>query len=305
MTGGVTGVVPAFAAGQVQRHAERRAGFDPVQALGQGARVLGLWQGQVPLRDGGGLWLAPGQFLAPDPDVAPGMIYLGRTPDLGEVLAQSLGDGDAPPDLPPGIRWGDLRQAMLDMTPDEAELAATAKSLLVWHKSHRFCSACGAPSAMAEAGWQRKCPACQTAHFPRTDPVVIMLVTRGDLLLLGRSPGWPDGMYSTLAGFMEPGETVEAAVRREVAEETGIRIGRVRYLSSQPWPFPASLMLGCHAEALSDTITLDPAELEDALWVTSAQMVSILAGLHPTIKPMRRGAIAQSLVANWLADRGE
>ena len=300
----MTGVVPAFAAGQVQRHAERRAGFDPVQAQAQGARILGLWQGQVPLCEAGGLWLTAHGFPQPDPgDPKAEMIYLGQTPDLGEVMAQSLGDGDTPPDLPPGTHWADLRQAMLDMTSDEAELAATAKALLIWHRSHRFCSACGAPSTMAEAGWQRKCPDCQTAHFPRTDPVVIMLVTRGDNLLLGRSPGWPEGMYSTLAGFMEPGETVEAAVRREVAEETGIQIGRVRYLSSQPWPFPASLMLGCHAEALSDTITLDPAELEDALWVTSAQMVSILAGLHPTIKPMRRGAIAQSLVVNWLADR--
>ena len=129
-----------------------------------------------------------------------------------------------------------------------------------------------------------------------------MLVTDGNRLLLGRSPGWPDGMYSLLAGFVEPGETMEAAVRREVAEETGVQIGAVGYLASQPWPFPASLMLGCRAEALTTEITLDPDELQDALWVSREDMVAVLAGSHPRIRPSRRGSIAKFIITAWLAD---
>jgi NAD+ diphosphatase len=184
-----------------------------------------------------------------------------------------------------------------------AELAATAKAILHWHASHGFCAACGAATQVTQGGWQRTCPACGAHHFPRTDPVVIMLVTRGNALLLGRSPAWPEGMYSLLAGFVEPGETLEAAVRREVFEEAGIRVGGVRYLASQPWPFPASLMFGCAAEAMDDTITRDPAELEDALWITREEMVTVMAGAHPRIRASRKGAIAHFLVTNWLADR--
>jgi len=153
------------------------------------------------------------------------------------------------------------------------------------------------------AGWQRNCPACGAHHFPRTDPVVIMLVTRGNSVLIGRSPGWPDGMYSLLAGFVEPGETLEAAVRREVFEETGVRVGPVRYLASQPWPFPASLMFGCQGEALEGAITIDPAEIEDALWLTREEMVTVMAAAHPRIRAPRRGAIAHFLAEAWLADR--
>jgi NAD+ diphosphatase len=149
-------------------------------------------------------------------------------------------------------------------------------------------------------GWQRNCPDCGRSHFPRTDPVVIMLITRDDSVLVGRSPGWPEGMYSLLAGFVEPGETMEAAVRREVFEEAGIKVGHVDYLASQPWPFPASLMFGCSGEALSSEITLDPAELEDAMWVTRADMEIVFAGNHPIMKPAREGAIAHFLLDNWL-----
>ena len=165
-----------------------------------------------------------------------------------------------------------------------------------------FCAKCGAPSEVSQGGWQRGCPACKAQHFPRTDPVVIMLITRGNSVLMGRSPGWPQGMYSLLAGFVEPGETIEAAVRREVVEESGIKVGAVSYLASQPWPFPASLMFGCMGEAESDEITVDPDELEDARWVTREEMMQVFAGEHPEIKPARKGAIAHFLLHNWLAD---
>ena len=209
------------------------------------------------------------------------------------------------PALPDTNSFQDLRGLMASMTVRDAEMAATAKAMLQWHATHGFCAACGAASQVSHAGWQRTCALCGAHHFPRTDPVVIMLVVRGNSLLLGRSAAWPAGMYSLLAGFVEPGETPEAAVRREVAEETGISVGPVRYLASQPWPFPASLMFGCIAEATSDSITIDPAELEDALWVTREDLVAVFGGQHPTIKASRKGAIAHFLMRNWLADRLE
>ncbi len=207
------------------------------------------------------------------------------------------------PALPEDHAFVELRGVMTRLSPRDAELVATAKALLQWHTSHGFCATCGAPSEVAMGGWQRNCPACGAHHFPRTDPVVIMLVTHGNSVLLGRSPGWPEGMYSLLAGFVEPGETLEAAVRREVFEEAGIRLGAVGYLASQPWPFPASLMFGCRAEALTTEIALDPVEIEDALWITREEMVAVVAGEHPRLKPPRRGAIAQFLIQAWLSDR--
>jgi NAD+ diphosphatase len=199
----------------------------------------------------------------------------------------------------------ELRAAMMRLSPLDAELAATAKGVLGWHQSHRFCARCGAESQPSPGGWQRKCDACGGHHFPRTDPVVIMLITHGNSLLLGRSPGWPDGMYSLLAGFVEPGETLEAAVRREVKEETNVDVGAVRYLASQPWPFPSSLMFGCAGEATSSAITIDPVEIEDALWVTREELLAVFAGQHPQILPARKGAIAHFLMENWLSDRLE
>ena len=206
------------------------------------------------------------------------------------------------PDLPKDHVFAELRRLMTLLGRRDAELAATAKAIIGWHDSHRFCARCGAPSEVSHAGWQRSCPSCKAHHFPRTDPVVIMLITHGNSVLMGRSPGWPEGMYSLLAGFVEPGETLEAAVRREVFEESGIEVGEVSYLSSQPWPFPASLMFGCAGEALGRDITIDPVEIEDAIWVTRDDMMTAFAGEHPVLKPARRGAIAHFLLQNWLAD---
>ena len=206
------------------------------------------------------------------------------------------------PDLPEGLVFAELRRIMTWLSPRDAELAAMAKALFGWHETHLFCARCGAASEMTMAGWQRDCPACDGKHFPRTDPVVIMLITHGNSVLMGRSPGWPDGMYSLLAGFVEPGETLEAAVRREVVEEAGVKVGQVTYLASQPWPFPASLMFGCAGEALSREITIDPVEIEDAIWVSREDMALAFAGEHPKLLPARKGAIAHFLLENWLAD---
>jgi len=172
-----------------------------------------------------------------------------------------------------------------------------------WHQSHRFCSQCGVQSDPTHGGWQRICPSCGAHHFPRSDPVAIMLVTHGNSVLVGRAAQWPAGMFSLLAGYIEPGETIEGAVRREVYEESGVRIGAVEYLASQPWPFPSSLMIGCKAEAISTEISIDPNELEEALWITREDMAAAFAGQHPRLTPARQGAIAQFLLRNWLADR--
>lgn len=209
------------------------------------------------------------------------------------------------PALPEDQGFTELRGVMTELTAREAELVVTAKAVLQWHRSHGFCSACGARSDMVQGGWQRTCPACAAQHFPRTDPVVIMLVTKGNSVLLGRNAAWPEGMFSLLAGFIEPGETIEAAVRREVMEETGVTCGPVSYLASQPWPFPASLMIGARTEAVTSDIVIDPEELETALWVTREELVQAFAGQHPTIRPSRKGAIANFILTNWLADRLE
>ena len=206
------------------------------------------------------------------------------------------------PSLSENQVFAELRRVMTWLNPRDAELAASGRAIFSWHESHGFCAKCGVQSVVSNAGWQRDCPACHAHHFPRTDPVVIMLITNGDNVLMGRSPGWPEGMYSLLAGFVEPGETLEAAVRREVFEESGVRVGDVSYLSSQPWPFPASLMFGCAGVALSDEINIDPVEIEDAMWVSRDEMMRIFAGQHPKILPARKGAIAHFLLENWLAD---
>ncbi len=198
--------------------------------------------------------------------------------------------------------FAELRRVMTWLSPRDAELAASGRALFEWHRSHKFCANCGAPSDMVQAGWQRGCPSCGRQHFPRTDPVVIMLITHGNSVLLGRSPGWPEGMYSLLAGFVEPGETLEAAVRREVFEESGIKVAEVGYLASQPWPFPASLMVGCWGRAVSQEISIDPQEIEDARWVSREDIMQALAGEHPWLLPARKGAIAHFLLQNWLAD---
>jgi NAD+ diphosphatase len=160
----------------------------------------------------------------------------------------------------------DVRALAPAITPGEAAVLAEARSLLDWHARHRFCAQCGSPSRAVSAGWVRQCPDCRASHFPRTDPVVIMLVVRGALALLGRNRRRPGARFSCLAGFVEPGETLEAAVRREVREESGVHAGRVRYLASQPWPFPSSLMMGFLAEGLTEEITVDPEEIAEARW---------------------------------------
>jgi NAD+ diphosphatase len=177
----------------------------------------------------------------------------------------------------------DLRSIAMQglVAHDHLPPLAEAKAMLHWHARHRFCSNCGARSNLVEAGWRRDCPACKATHFPRTDPVVIMLAINGDRCLLGRQTRFVKGMWSCLAGFVEPGETIEEAVRRETREEAGIACGKVRYFATQPWPFPMSLMIGCHAEALTSDIAIDTSELEDARWFDREEAAQMLLRRHP------------------------
>jgi NAD+ diphosphatase len=206
------------------------------------------------------------------------------------------------PDLPDTFAFGELRAVMSELSPVDSGNAAAARGIFAWHERHRFCANCGVGSVVDDAGWRRTCPACNAQHFPRTDPVVIMLIVHHNEVLLGRSPAWPEGMYSLLAGFMEPGESIEAAVRRETWEESSVVVGEVEYLSSQPWPFPSSLMIGCLGHALTTEITCDTVELEDAKWVSRETLLAAMHGGVPGLKPSRKGSIARFLLDRWLAD---
>lgn len=217
---------------------------------------------------------------------------------------------------PPANASGDrvpLRQAAARLSLADGGLAAYTAALLNWHRRHRYCSACGHGSDLTEGGLTRVCPNCGAEHHPRTDPVVIMLVEDGDRLLLGRQAAWPTGRYSALAGFVEPGESLEEAVAREVLEEAGVRVGTVSYISSQPWPFPASLMLGFTATYEDGEPTIGDEELQDVRWFTRSELEHAAAqpesdnwgspgdpGGELALPP--RLAIARRLIEHWLAD---
>jgi NAD+ diphosphatase len=185
--------------------------------------------------------------------------------------------------------------------PEQLSAIAMAKSMVSWHQRHGFCANCGTRTAMREGGWKRDCPNCKAEHFPRTDPVVIMLVTSGDKCLLGRQKQFPPGMYSCLAGFVEAAETIEDAVRREILEESGIRCTDVNYYMTQPWPYPSSLMIGCTARATSDDIVVDHTELEDARWFDREEARLMITRKHPDgLAGPHPFAIAHHLVGRWV-----
>jgi NAD+ diphosphatase len=213
------------------------------------------------------------------------------------------------PRNPPNSDWGkfiDVRSISSQLRPGEAGALAQARSMMAWHDNHGFCAVCGHTSQLQQAGYSRKCEndACSSLHFPRTDPVAIMMVVKGDKCLLGTGHNFPNEQFSALAGFIEPGETIEQGVRREVFEETGIKTADVRYHSSQPWPYPSSLMIGCFAEATSEEITLDEKELADARWFTRSEVVLMLAraGTAETPRMAPPMAIAHQLAKAWIEE---
>jgi NAD+ diphosphatase len=200
----------------------------------------------------------------------------------------------------PGQRAWAVFGLLNRMAAEDTAVWGTARSLIEWHNRHLFCGACGAPARPFRGGWGRRCTGCGLEHFPRVDPVVIMLAEHDGRVLLGRQPQYPPGRYSALAGFVEPGESIEEAVARELGEEAGIEVGEISYVASQPWPFPGQLMIACTALATSDEVTLDTTELEDAIWVDRAGVRAALAGAPdaPFLAPPHF-AIAHTLLRHW------
>ncbi|MCL2715664.1 MAG: NAD(+) diphosphatase [Alphaproteobacteria bacterium] len=236
----------------------------------------------------------------------PGMVFLGLR-DEAALFAMGM-SRDAADALAVSDHFvvADLRGLATRGALAVADLSAIAiaKSMVNWHQRHGYCANCGGRSHMKEGGWKRVCPACKAEHFPRTDPVVIMLVTSGDNCLLGRQKQFPVGMYSCLAGFVEAAETFEDAVRREILEEAGIRCGAVSYYQTQPWPYPSSLMIGCTAEALNQDIVVDGLELEHARWFSRDEVAAMLARQHPDGLTLPHPfAIAHHLVRRWIEDK--
>jgi len=217
--------------------------------------------------------------------------------------ASASGSTSAPAPARPHWRAIDLRTLALEqqMPPVVLGELAGAKSVLHWHSRHRYCANCGTPTAVSTGGWRRDCSACNAQHFPRVDPVVIMLLIDGERCVLGRQPQFAPGMYSALAGFLEPGETMEDAVRREIKEEAGVACSQVTYFASQPWPFPSSLMIACFARATQTTLTIDVTELEDARWFTRAEVATMLQGEHPdALGAPKPYAIAHHLLQHFV-----
>lgn len=230
---------------------------------------------------------------------------LADAPDEAELVLLGLEDGKPRfAAFVPGMRAPTTRSPRLfglldQMAPGEAAIYATARSLLDWHGRHGFCANCGTATTIFRAGWGRSCETCKTEHFPRVDPVVIMIAEHDGRALLGRQHAWPQGRYSALAGFLEPGESIEEAVAREIMEEAGVAVSKVRYIASQPWPFPSSLMIACVAMAYDEAITLDQNELEDAIWVPRDAVRTVLAGgAGPFLAPPTY-AIAHTLLTAW------
>jgi NAD+ diphosphatase len=277
-------IVHAFAGSRLDRRPEIRRSMER-------QRIVKLTADRaVVCRDGEHVRLA--YFEEP---ASEGMVHLGLEDSGTCLLCVSIEESAVPADHD----VIDLRRLAMEGLLSQHELAvlAQARALLFWHERHRFCSNCGAATLMADAGYRRDCGKCKAQHFPRTDPVVIIVITGPQGVLLGRGHGFQPGVYSALAGFMEPGESIEEAARREVFEETGIRIGPIAYHSSQPWPFPASLMIGLIGQATTSDIAIAAEELDDARWFEREEVVQMLENRHPRgLKVPRPAAIAHHLI---------
>lgn len=297
-----------FAGNPLDRVSERRREPEWLadQLEREGTTVLALWNGSPLVVEADGATrlgrLAPGLGV----ELAHGderLLFLGLDEERRAVFAVDL-EGAADPSQ--GVLEGrgafrNLRDLAAVLSAEDCGMAATAKAVFEWRRRHRFCAACGQPTVVREAGWKRHCPACGLEHFPRTDPVVIMLPVRDGHCLLGRQAAWGPGRFSALAGFMEPGESIEEACAREIREECGLTTTAVRYHSSQPWPFPTNLMIGLIAEVGPGEAQADLTELEEVRWVSHAQVQTLLADAGDISLPPPL-AIARQLIAHWAQD---
>jgi NAD+ diphosphatase len=301
-------IVNTFAGNPLNRASERRGDAAWIQAQldHPDSLALALWNGKPLVEDVPGSENALRIAYLSVPmvrEIAASeerLLFMGLWKDTA-VFAVDL-DGSADPADGPlrGLgRFEDLRGVALRLPAADAAILATAKSMFEWRRRHGFCANCGQQSMAVDGGWKRVCDACKTEHFPRTDPVVIMLPTFGDKCLLGRQSIWPKGMYSALAGFLEPGESIEEACAREVMEEAGLTATEVRYHSTQPWPYPSSLMIGLFAEVSHDNAAPDQTELEEVRWFTRAEIRSLLQGELPGVFAPGAMAIAHQLIKAW------
>ncbi len=296
-----------FAGNPLDRVSDRRREPDWLadQLETQGTTVLAFWNGSPLVEDGDGepqlARIAPGLAV----ELAGGderLLFMGLNEQAQAVFALDLEGGADPAEglLQGRGRFASLRDLAPLLSDGDCGMAASAKAVFEWRRRHRFCSACGQPTRVAEGGWKRLCPACKVEHFPRTDPVVIMLPVRDDQCLLGRQTAWAPGRFSALAGFMEPGESIEEACAREIKEESGLRTVAVRYHSSQPWPFPSNLMIGLIAEVAPGEAQADQTELEAVRWLAREEVMELLTeGGDITLPPPM--AIARQLIAFWAA----
>ncbi|WP_235901090.1 NAD(+) diphosphatase [Pontixanthobacter aquaemixtae] len=283
----------AFTGSRLDRADNIRANPDELAGLmNWKARLLKL-SGLMPEMDDAGS-LAWGTLADAAEDAE--LVFLGL--DEGKACFAAVPpEGDSSPRMANPQLWS----LMATLRADDLALYGGARSIVDWHARHRFCAACGGATKIAKGGWQRTCTSCSTEHFPRTDPVTIMLVEHEGRLLLGRGLGWPERAYSALAGFVEPGESIEEAVAREVLEESGIVAKEVGYIASQPWPFPSQLMMGCYAIAENDEITLDTTELADARWFTRDEVAASMNGdADAPMNTPPKQAIAHHLLNWWL-----
>ena len=279
-----------FAGAGLDRAAAERRRPEWVEARREepGARALVLSERGVWMEDGRLLLVRPGD----------GAVFLGLSGDV-PVFATDAGEDEPASGAPAG-----LREAASELPAAEAGLAAYAAALLTWHRRHRFCANCGQPTQPRDAGHERECPTCGAHHFPRTDPVVIVRVTDGARLLLGRKAEWPERRYSVLAGYVEPGEGLEDAVRREIQEEAGVEVLSASYVASQPWPFPSSLMVGFHATARAGDPRPHDVELADVRWFERGEVEDAAAGRGAVFLPPPF-TIARRLIDGWLAGGGQ
>lgn len=297
--------VNTFAGATLDRRSDLRLDGDWLAArrADPESRAVALWNGQPLLEERAGA-LALVQL---EPDLAltlagsdENVLFLGLDGRAAVFAVDLAGEADpAAGPLEGRGRFMDLRMSGGRMSPADAGAAATARALFEWKRRHGFCSACGQASAAAEAGWKRVCPACGSEHFPRTDPVTIMLPVFEGHALLGRQAPWPKGRFSCLAGFMEPGESIEAACAREVKEEAGLTVVRVRYHSSQPWPFPTNLMIGLIAEVSDQNAAPDQTELEEVRWFSRAELAALLVGDVDGLGVPPPFAVAHQLMKAW------
>ncbi|MBX6321704.1 MAG: NAD(+) diphosphatase [Rhodospirillaceae bacterium] len=301
-----------YASGGLERAAPRRRdeGWLAKLLVDERTRFVPVWRSLNLVRNGGGgdvppapAFLSAAQAAALLAEGAQAAL-LGLVGDVAHFAIEVPDRGDGPHDaaLPPGGAFLDLRTVGPLLGRQEGALLAYARGLIHWHSRHRYCGACGRPTVSEDAGHTRRCTGdgCGLQHFPRTDPAVIMLVCDGDHVILGRQRAWPKGMHSVLAGFVEPGESLEDAVAREVLEEVGIAVAHVTYHSSQPWPFPASIMLGFTARALSRELRIQADELETARWYSRAELRR--SPEDETFRLPRRDSIARRLIEDWLAE---